>query len=102
MTDENAVHFAVQFIQYALVANIAFAGAHVIIGAFEGRGMTLPVLISMLVAYVAIEFTLLFLAQRHFAMQQEFLWSAMIVATATAFLLLCFFFFRAKGDQPQR
>ena len=102
VTDENAVHFAVQFIQYALVANIAFAGAHVIIGAFEGRGMTLPVLISMLVAYVAIEFPLLFLAQRHFAMQQEFLWSAMIVATATAFLLLCFFFFRAKGDQPQR
>ena len=50
VTDENAVHFAVQFIQYALVANIAFAGAHVIIGAFEGRGMTLPVLISMLVA----------------------------------------------------
>ena len=76
---------------------------HVIIGAFEGQGHDPDAGVDFFQCWLHCGdriWPLLFLAQRNFAMQQEFLWSAMIVATAIGVSSTALFFLLSRERRP--
>ena len=92
--DPVAISFATTFLQFALVANIAFACSHVLIGVFEGRGTTKPILMSMVASFVLIEFPLLLWLNHILPFQPEPLWMSMIAAYIAGFSALGLYFWR--------
>jgi Na+-driven multidrug efflux pump len=74
--------------------DIAFAGSHVLIGVFEGRGTTRPILMSMVASFVLIEFPLLLWLNHILPLQPEPLWLSMIAAYIAGFSALGLYFWR--------
>ena len=68
--------------------------SHVLIGVFEGRGTTKPILTSMVASFVLIEFPLLLWLNHILPFQPEPLWLSMIAAYIAGFSALGLYFWQ--------